>query len=53
MVQGGYEAAIRDAKGYEVATRGVMWVQCKYKRCEAGMRHLQGGMVGMSWLQVI
>ena len=48
-----YEAATKGAKGYEAATGGVMWVQGNYKRREAGMRHLQGGMVGMSWLQVI
>ena len=38
----GYEAARRAPKGYKAATRGVMWVQGNYKRCEAGMRQLQG-----------
>ena len=52
-VQGGYEAATMGAKGYEAATRGVMWVQGNYKRCEACMRQLQGGMMGMKWLQVV
>ena len=48
-----YEAARRAAKGYEAATRGVMWVQGNYKRCDPGMRQLQGGMVGMRQLQVV
>ena len=48
-----YEAATRGAKGYEAATKGVMWVQGNYKRCEAGMKQLQGGMVGMKQLQVV
>ena len=48
-----YEAATGDTKGYEAATRSVMWVQSNYKRCEAGMRQLQRGTVGMRWLQVV
>ena len=39
------------AKGYKAATRGVMWVHGNYKRCEACMRQLQRGMMGMKWLQ--
>ena len=50
-VQGEYEAATMGIKGYEAATRGVMWVQCNYKRCDVCIRQLQGGMMGMKWLQ--
>ena len=30
-----------------------MWVQGNYKRCDPGMRQLQGGMVGMRQVQVV
>ena len=36
-----------------MATRGVMWVKGNYRRCEVGIRQLQGGMVGMRWLQEV
>ena len=48
-----YKAATRGYDGYEMATRGVMWVQGNYKRYELGMRQLQGGMVGMKQLQEV
>ena len=31
----------------------VRWVQGNYKGCKASMRQLQGGMVGMRWLQEV